>query len=70
MLANRGLKLPTNFDVTQLMFKGKEAKTSHNNEAKTSNIKGIGPPKSKEPKISQNTSNNVPSNYHVDVLTQ
>lgn len=70
MLANRGLRLPLDFDVTHLMSKRKGTKTSHSAEAKTSNTKGVEPPKNKGLEISQNNSNNAPPNYLVDPLTQ
>jgi hypothetical protein len=72
MLANRGLRLPLDFGVTQLMSKGKETKKPHNDEAETSHTKDEEPPKNKDkaPEISQNNSNNAPSNHLVDNLAQ
>lgn len=70
MLANWGLRLPTGFDVIQLISKGKEIETSHSTKAGTSKTKDGEPPKSKETETSQNTLNNIPSNNLVDALTQ
>lgn len=70
MLANQGLRLPTNFDVTQLMSKGKETKTSHNTKSGTSKTKYGEPPKNKGIEISQNTPNKTPPNNLVDDLAQ
>jgi hypothetical protein len=39
MLANQSLRLPPDFDITQLMSKGKEMEKTHNDEAEASHTK-------------------------------
>jgi hypothetical protein len=58
--------------VTQLLSKGKETEKPHNDEVETSHTKHEEPPKNKDraPEISQNNSNNAPSNHLVDNLAQ